>query len=1251
MKQVGYSMRKKALLLLLALCFLLPSPGRAEAAGRKLTLMVYMCGSNLESGHGYATRDLREMMRSGFPEEDVSVIVMIGGSSTWALHPALSDTMILEIGKNSQRTVRDPIRQNMGESETLTDLLVFGRENYPAERYALILWDHGGGPLGGLCWDEQYDADHLTLQELSAALASAGLDREPLAWIGFDACLMSSVEVAAAVAPYAGYMISSQAEEPHTGWNYSFLKGLAEDTDAPETGRRIIDAYFSGQEESARDLTLACIDLSAVGRVVTAMDVFYADLTSRLTPESFADISRMRLSATGFGRAGDTQPGESGYDLVDLVSLTESYAPQNPDAAEDVIRAVRNAVVFQRSNVPGTGGLSVYHPYRNRESFRSEWQETYASLQAGSGYAQYVSLYGSIMIGDRLVSWKDLDRLLALTDKAEKGGTPVTRISLELSEEQAAGLASARLVILGRNLYDDADDSYFRLYSSADVRMDGTVLSASYDGSNLQAVHENAWTPLTGALSYRITEDGTYIIPVYPVDEESGRSKTPLLAEYRPDEAGRLRFADFLVWDDMTGTWSSRAETDLSGYASVTFMNDYRVLTCSDAGEILPFDEWTIDAHPDTWLRGRYDVEYTSFGLDFARDLDRAESLYAAFELTDTQGNVRMSSLVPLEEGGVRKIPASVTVAGLPADMPEVVCSAFLLPSGTVDSSRIVLNVTMTNTTDRDLSFLLTDVRLNGRKTDIGALSARGTGQEDHVMRNALAPGETGAASLTLRWDDIQALMPDVSLQDISFSLSLSEVAGGTSRLLYTLPAAIRTSIPLDSFCPDAAVLPSPELIRFGQEIGALDEFSAKTLFSGGGCTVSLAGIWVTDGHFVLLLRCSNDSSVSRHLFLGAAAADGKEAVLGQEEDVLVQIRNNRVRTYHLPMEAWNAPAGVSVSLEPGESCWDYVTLTPAAADQAPVRTLSFRAFVYNEDSSSNAVHFSEALIAAEEAIFPGPGLDAVAPAVDYTVTEGTPVPAESARALSTTSFAVQEPSFRPAVIRLPETEESAVTGLYVLVRRVSSDADLAAMDVENRSLSFSDGREWLIYELIGDLLPGEDSSLSGIFPGLLPAVRIGSSALPVTPVYMWADENGSFVFDEFSNHTDFNSLVFPGAVLTAGVGSVSLQYDPLSGNGRLISWKENSGSWPSLGGLLVRRIWMIPADSEEQDLLNFFLGNFSAGPDISLHQLGIGDPGDLSFTLEPLADPENHAVLLIWQTEEGVFRCSGPVPLTSFLE
>ena len=128
-------------------------------------------------------------------------------------------------------------------------------------------------------------------EELSAALASAGLDREPLAWIGFDACLMSSVEVAAAVAPYAGYMISSQAEEPHTGWNYSFLKGLAEDTDAPETGRRIIDAYFSGQEESARDLTLACIDLSAVGRVVTAMDVFYADLASRLTPESFADIA------------------------------------------------------------------------------------------------------------------------------------------------------------------------------------------------------------------------------------------------------------------------------------------------------------------------------------------------------------------------------------------------------------------------------------------------------------------------------------------------------------------------------------------------------------------------------------------------------------------------------------------------------------------------------------------------------------------------------------------------------------------------------------------------------------------------------------------------------------------------------------------------------------------------------------------------------------------------------------------------
>ena len=85
-----------------------------------------------------------------------------------------------------------------------------------------------------------------------------------LSWIGFDACLMSSVETAAAMKPYAGYMIASQETEPGFGWHYSFLKDIEKDRNGAETGKRIIDAYFENAPDSGELMTLSCVDLSVM---------------------------------------------------------------------------------------------------------------------------------------------------------------------------------------------------------------------------------------------------------------------------------------------------------------------------------------------------------------------------------------------------------------------------------------------------------------------------------------------------------------------------------------------------------------------------------------------------------------------------------------------------------------------------------------------------------------------------------------------------------------------------------------------------------------------------------------------------------------------------------------------------------------------------------------------------------------------------------------------------------------------------
>ena len=139
----------------------------------------------------------------------------------------------------------------------LTRFLDFARENYPAESYGLILWDHGGGPMVGFGMDTAYKGDGLTLPELREALEqSAFKDDSKLEWLAFDACLMASLEVAALLSPYARYMIASQEALPGYGFDYAFLKSLSSSgLTGTEAGRAIIDhtyAYYEALSKRTR---------------------------------------------------------------------------------------------------------------------------------------------------------------------------------------------------------------------------------------------------------------------------------------------------------------------------------------------------------------------------------------------------------------------------------------------------------------------------------------------------------------------------------------------------------------------------------------------------------------------------------------------------------------------------------------------------------------------------------------------------------------------------------------------------------------------------------------------------------------------------------------------------------------------------------------------------------------------------------------------------------------------------------------
>ena len=143
-------------------------------------------------------------------------------------------------------------QKNMGEAETLTDFLKWGQEKYPTNHNMLILWDHGGGSAKGVCFDENYSFDALTLTELNSALKKAKL-KNKYDIIGFDACLMASIETAYTVNDYAKYMIASEEIVPSGGWDYkSVVTAFASGKSEKKIGRQICNSYMQKCKKSAR---------------------------------------------------------------------------------------------------------------------------------------------------------------------------------------------------------------------------------------------------------------------------------------------------------------------------------------------------------------------------------------------------------------------------------------------------------------------------------------------------------------------------------------------------------------------------------------------------------------------------------------------------------------------------------------------------------------------------------------------------------------------------------------------------------------------------------------------------------------------------------------------------------------------------------------------------------------------------------------------------------------------------------------
>lgn len=134
--------------------------------GTDWVICWYLCGSDLESGGGFASGDLSELLEVQLPE-NVKIVIQTGGSTQWQ-NDFVDASKLQRFVYDSEglKLVDEQPSASMGDTQTLTDFLSFAKANYPADKTAVVFWNHGGGSVTGAAFDELYGNDSLTLDEM-----------------------------------------------------------------------------------------------------------------------------------------------------------------------------------------------------------------------------------------------------------------------------------------------------------------------------------------------------------------------------------------------------------------------------------------------------------------------------------------------------------------------------------------------------------------------------------------------------------------------------------------------------------------------------------------------------------------------------------------------------------------------------------------------------------------------------------------------------------------------------------------------------------------------------------------------------------------------------------------------------------------------------------------------------------------------------------------------------------------------------
>ena len=355
------------------------------------TILIYMCGADLESKNQLATGDIQEILKVSGQPDDVNIVIETGGANSWASTYGISSTYLERYHVENKSLVRDAQLNyaSMGLSSTLQSFLEYGLNNYPAERTGVIFWNHGGG-MRGVCYDEKKNDDVLKNSEIrsavSGALSNCGMSGQKLEWVGYDACLMAVQDIAITNAEYFNYMIASEESEAGYGWDYdTWVDDLYSKKTTTNILKAIVDGFIAdngGASSSSGDQTLSYMNLSYAAAYKTAWENLASQLDSKVTSSNKSTFNTAIKNNVKHYADDDYDYfcTFDAWDFVDKLANNSAFSSFRVDSS--YITAVKNAhanLVAYNLAQKGAGvskGICMYWPNSTQYSDVSTYYTT-----------------------------------------------------------------------------------------------------------------------------------------------------------------------------------------------------------------------------------------------------------------------------------------------------------------------------------------------------------------------------------------------------------------------------------------------------------------------------------------------------------------------------------------------------------------------------------------------------------------------------------------------------------------------------------------------------------------------------------------------------------------------------------------------------------------------------------------------------------------------------------------------------------